>query len=82
MGSSPTFPTRKVKKMYQYKDAVRYVDKEFAEWSVKDILTYIKNDYWELSRDKIDVQRLNHKAMISLAIEKINKGPVAERQTR
>ena len=57
--------------MYSYKDAVKYVDKEFSDWSVEQILLFIKNDYWELSRDKIDVQRLNHKAMVNLALEKL-----------
>lgn len=57
--------------MYTYQDAVKFVDKEFGSCSVKQILLYIKNDYWELSRDKIDIQRLNHKALVNLALEKL-----------
>lgn len=58
--------------MYTYQDAQKYADKVFGECSVEQILKYIQNDYWELSRDKIDIQRLNHKALVSLALEKLN----------
>ena len=57
--------------MYSITEARRFAYKNFSSHSVEDILRYINNDIWELSRDKIDIQRLNHKALIELALEKI-----------
>ena len=57
--------------MYRYEDAQKYVNKVFKDYSVEQILLYMYNDYWELSHDKVHAQRLNHKALVEMALDKI-----------
>ncbi len=57
--------------MYKYEDAQKYVNKVFKDYSVKQILLHMYNDYWELSHDKVHAQRLNHKALVEMALDKI-----------
>lgn len=57
--------------MYNLTDARRYVSRNFSHYSVEEILLHIHNDIWELSRDKVDIQRINHKALVELALDKI-----------
>ena len=57
--------------MYSITEARRFAYNNFSSYSVEEILRYIDNDIWELSRDKIDIQRLNHKALVELALEKV-----------
>lgn len=59
--------------MYRFEDARKYANKVFGSYSAEQILNFIYNDLWELSRDKIDVQRLNHKALIELALVKLKE---------